>query len=186
MDLAIFGVQGSGKGTQAKIIAERDNMAIFETGDACRKLATEDNELGKKVKSIINSGNLVSAEVVIQILEDFLKDLPAGQRVIYDGIPRNADQQLEFDKLLEKRGRRMIGIQLIRPEEETIKRLMARGRHDDEPEVITRRIKIFLRDTMGVIEDYRSKNKIIEIDGNQSIEVVAKEISQKVDSYILS
>lgn len=186
MDLAIFGVQGSGKGTQAKIIAERDKMAIFETGEACRKLATEDTDLGKTVKSIIDSGNLVPAEVVIQILEDFLAKLPAGQRVVYDGIPRNADQQKEFDKLLEAKGRRMIGIQIMLPEEETIKRLMARGRHDDKPEVITRRIKIFLRDTMGVINDYRSKGKVIEINGNQPIDVVASEISQKVDNYILN
>jgi len=186
MDLAIFGVQGSGKGTQAKIIAERDKMVIFETGEACRKLATEDSDLCRTVKSIVESGNLVSAEIVIQILEDFLNKLPAGRRVIYDGIPRNEDQQVAFDKLLQKRGRRMIGIQIMLPEEETIKRLMARGRHDDKPEVITRRIKIFLRDTMGVINDYRNKGKIIEINGNQPIEVVAQEISQKVDDYILS
>jgi adenylate kinase len=186
MDLALFGIQGSGKGTQAKLIAEKYQLAYFETGAECRKLAAEDSELGRQVKEIIEGGHLVPAEVVMQILEKFLSNLPAGKKVLYDGIPRNSEQQKEFDELLKKFNRDMIAINIGLSQEETIKRLMARGRNDDKPEIITQRIKIFFRDTTPVIENYRAQNKIIDVDGNKSIEACAQEIFSHLDQYFLS
>lgn len=186
MDLALFGIQGSGKGTQAKLIAEKYQLAYFETGAECRKLATEESDLGKTIKATIEGGNLVPAAVVMQILENFLTKLPAGKKVLYDGIPRNSEQQQEFDQLLKKFSRDMIAVNIELPEEETIKRLIARGRNDDKPEVITQRIKIFIKDTTPIIEAYRVQNKIINVNGNQSIEACAQEIFSKIDQYFLS
>ena len=89
----MFGIQGSGKGTQSKILKDYYDMAYFETGAELRKLAQEDSELGKKVKSIIEAGHLVDNDVVMEIVENFMKSVPEGKGVIFDGIPRKMEQK---------------------------------------------------------------------------------------------
>lgn len=185
MDLVIFGIQGSGKGTQAKILSARYNLQIFEAGAECRRLAAEDSELGHKVKELIDGGNLVPSAIIIEILDQFLSKVEAGQDVLFDGIPRNPDQHVEFDKLMVKWNRTFTALNIQLAEEETIKRLLARGRKDDVPEVITNRIKIFIRDTSPIIESYRTQNKVIDIDGNHVIEEVSKDIESKLDPIFL-
>ncbi len=186
MDLALFGIQGAGKGTQAKIIATKYELAYFDAGAQCRGLAAEDSNLGRKVKEIIEGGHLVPSEIVIQILENFLIQLPPGKRVLYDGIPRNSEQKADFDALLQKYSREIIALNIELPEEETINRLMARGRNDDKPEIITQRIKIFFKDTTPLIDAYRAQNKIININGNQAIDAVSQEIFPILDKYLLN
>ena len=73
MDFVLFGIQGSGKGTQSKFLAEKFNLKIFEMGGQLRILAQEDSELGKKIKNIIEAGHLVPTDVVMEIIENFLK-----------------------------------------------------------------------------------------------------------------
>ncbi|MBI4231908.1 nucleoside monophosphate kinase, partial [Candidatus Peregrinibacteria bacterium] len=85
MDLILFGIQGSGKGTQGKILAERYGLKIFETGGALRALAQEDSELARKVKSIIEAGHLVPNEVVMEIVEDFMNKQEASSPILFDG-----------------------------------------------------------------------------------------------------
>jgi adenylate kinase len=186
MNVAIFGIQGSGKGTQAKIMAERYNLASFETGEECRRLAKEDSELGHKIKKIVASGNLVPAQIILQILENFLSKTPSTQSIIFDGIPRNQKQQKEFDRIMKKWKRPFIALNIDIPEDETIKRLATRGRHDDTPEIIKNRIKIFLKNTRPVIEKYRKQGKVIDVNGHQSINKVASEIHKKIDPHFLT
>jgi len=185
MNIVLLGIQGSGKGTQAKIMAKKYNMIIFEAGGECRHLAEEDTELGHKVKTIVNSGNLVPSNVIMEILDNFLSKTPAEQKIIFDGIPRSPDQKIDFDNVLQKWHRDFIVMQIQLPKDETIKRLLTRGRHDDTQEIITNRHNIFLNDTTPVIETYRSKDKLIAINGHQSIEQVAEEIALKLDPYFL-
>lgn len=185
MDLALFGIQGSGKGTQAKIISERYNLVIFETGEKCRSLAKEDSELGQKIRNLVEHGDLVPAPIIMEIVDHFMSQIPADQGVIFDGLPRNSEQQAAFDAILKKWNRDFLAIHIDLSEEVTIKRLLARGRHDDIPEIITNRIKIFIKETSPVIASYRSQNKIIDINGDQSIENVAIEIESKLDPYFL-
>lgn len=185
MNLVFLGIQGSGKGTQSKIIADRYNLKIFETGAECRHLATLDSELGHKVREIVDSGNLVSADIVMEIVNNFLSHTDPKQSVIFDGVPRNHEQQDSFDQMMKKWNRDFLAINLQLPEEETIKRLLSRNRHDDKPEIITNRIKIFIRDTAPIIASYREQNKTVDIDANQSIEKVAEQIESKLDPYFL-
>lgn len=185
MNIVLLGIQGSGKGTQAEIMAKRYNLAIFEMGDQFRQLAKEDIPLGHKVKSIIEHGKLVPAKTVIEVLKDFLKKIPANQSIIFDGVPRNREQQKAFDRLLRQKKRlfRVINIEI--PEDETIKRLMKRKRHDDTPEIIKQRIAIFQKNTRPVIKNYSKKKLVIDINGHQSIDNVAKEIKKHLDKYFL-
>jgi len=126
MDLIFFGMQGSGKGTLGKEIAKKFNFKIFETGAELRKLAKEDSELGKKIKSIIEAGKLVSNEIVMEIVENFMINLPKDSKVIFDGIPRKVEQAESLNLLLDKYNRNYTAILLEIKEETALKRLTTR------------------------------------------------------------
>lgn len=203
MDLVLFGIQGSGKGTQSKAIAERCNLVIFETGAELRRLSAEDSELARKVKAIIESGHLVPTEVVMEIISDFLHRLPAGKNALFDGIPRSDDQKEQFDALMAKEGRNFKGLLIELTEAEAVKRLTTRRmcptcktiypaayeketcekdgstlitRQDDTPEAIRVRLDTFMQKTVPVIELYKTEGKMLVVKGEQSIEQVTKDI----------
>ena len=103
MDYVLFGIQGAGKGTQGKVLCEKISASYFETGGELRRLSTENSPLGKKVKSIIDAGLLVPNEVVMEIVENFIKNLANKTTpIIFDGLPRNGDQNDTFESLLKK------------------------------------------------------------------------------------
>lgn len=126
MDIVLFGIQGSGKGTQSKFLTERYGLTYFETGSMLRRLATEDSELGKKVKTIIEAGHLVPTEVVMEIVADFLKKLPAGASALFDGIPRKKDQAEAFEAVLNAAHRAWTGVYIDLSKEEAMRRLLSR------------------------------------------------------------
>lgn len=183
MNLILFGIQGSGKGTQAQIIAQKYHLKIFETGAALRQLATEDSELGHKIRNLVEQGNLVPTNIILEIIENFLTKLPADQDIIIDGFPRNLEQKEKFDQLMKKHQREFRAINIMIPQQETIKRLLARGRHDDVPDIIKKRVRIFLQETTPIIEQYHNEEKIIDIDGFQTIENVSQEIFSKIHKF---
>ena len=205
MDLVLFGMQGSGKGTQSKAIAEHCNLVIFETGAELRRLSSEDSELAQKVKAIIESGNLVPTEVVMEIITDFLHKLPAGKNALFDGIPRSDDQKEQFDALMTKEGRSFKGLLIELTEAEAVKRLTTRRmcptcktifpaayeketcehdgstlitRQDDTPDAIRVRLDTFLQKTVPVIEAYKAEGKMLIVKGEQAIEKVTTDIQE--------
>lgn len=205
MDLVLFGMQGSGKGTQSKAIAEHCNLVIFETGAELRRLSSEDSELARKVKAIIESGNLVPTEVVMEIITDFLHHLPAGKNALFDGIPRSDDQKEQFDALMAKEGRSFKGLLIELTEAEAVKRLTTRRmcpscktiypaaytketcesdgstlitRQDDTPDAIRVRLDTFLQKTVPVIEAYKAEGKMLIVKGEQAIEQVTVDIQE--------
>jgi len=184
MDIVLFGIQGSGKGTQAKIIAEKFNCKVCEMGAQLRELAKEDSELGIKVKTLIEAGHLVPADVILEIVENFVKGLSANDIALFDGIPRNENQKIRFDEVMKKYQRDFIGIQIEIPEEETIKRLLSRGRNDDNVDSIKNRIHHFNTETLPIIEDYKNLNKIVSINGFQSVDEVSKDIITVLEKNI--
>ncbi len=202
MDLVLFGIQGSGKGTQSKIIAEKCDLAIFEAGGELRRLASEDSDLGKKVKNIMEAGHLVPTEVVMEIIENFFHHLPKGKNVLFDGIPRSKDQQEQFDALMKKEGREFKGLLIELSEEEAMKRLTTRRmcvnckavypatysksaceacggelvtRQDDNPEAIRVRLATFFEKTTPVIESYQSQGLMLTVKGEQEIDRVTED-----------
>ena len=205
MDLILFGMQGSGKGTQSRFLAESCGFEIFEAGAELRRLATEDSELARKVKAIMEAGHLVPTEVVMEIIEDFLHRLPQGKAALFDGIPRSEDQREQFDALLQKTGRSFLGLLIELSEEEALKRLTTRRvcsvckasypsfyekdlcescggsletRKDDTPDAIRVRIDTFLSKTVPVIEHYKKEGKLLVVNGEQSIEKVTSDMME--------
>lgn len=209
MDLVLFGMQGSGKGTQSKAIAEHCDLVIFETGAELRRLSSEDSDLARKVKAIIESGNLVPTEVVMEIITDFLHRLPAGKSALFDGIPRSDDQKEQFDALMIKEGRSFKGLLIELTEAEAVKRLTTRRmcptcksiypatytaetcekdgstlitRQDDTPDAIRVRLDTFLQKTVPVIEAYKAEGKMLIVKGEQEIDKVTLDIQEVLKS----
>lgn len=204
-DLILFGVQGSGKGTQARLFVEKHGYVLFETGKELRALADdESSELGRKVKGIIEAGNLVSDEVVIEIVEHFLQKTSVDEAVIFDGIPRKVSQMILFEGVVAKAGRKPMGVLIGLSDEEALRRLGNRWmsritgktyagkaaallecaesdayqRADDTPEAIAVRLKNYHEETQPVIDWYRKQGRLVEVDGEQSAHEVLGQMEQ--------
>ncbi len=206
MDIILFGIQGSGKGTLGKAAAEKYNMSYFETGGELRKLSNEDSELGKKIKTIIEAGHLVPNEVVMEIVENFLKNIDEDKPIIIDGVPRFMEQSLSLEDLFKKHNREYVGVLVDIPEEMALKRLTTRRvcskckhvypadykadtcekcdgelitRSDDTPDSITTRINAFKTETVPVIDHFKKTGNLIVMDGTPPI-LEAREILFKI------
>jgi adenylate kinase len=180
MDLSLFGIQGCGKGTHAKLLAAEFDYDIFGAGAVLRRIATQDTEEGRLVKGLVDQGKLVPVEVTMKAVGSWLA-AHEGRRVIFDGIPRSMEQLVEFNKIVKDAGRTLVGVHIALDEETAFKRIMARssGRIDDATEeAIRRRLHICKETTMPVIEWYREHHEMIDVDGNASIEDVYANIKK--------
>jgi adenylate kinase len=208
MDLIFFGMQGAGKGTLGKAVAAKYGMTIFETGGALRKLAKEDSELGKKIKSIIEAGHLVPNEVVMEIVEDFMNKLDGKSPILFDGIPRKVEQAESLNALLDKHSRNYKAVLIDIKEDTAMARLTTRRicktcksvypsnykedqctcggelitRADDNPEAIRTRLEAFKNETLPAIEMYQ--DKLIKINGEPHIEEVEKDALETLDKVM--
>lgn len=212
MDFLFFGIQGSGKGTQSKLLCEKYGLSYFETGGRLRRLASENSDLGKKIKSILEAGKLVPNEVVIEMVEDFLAHLPSQKTsVIFDGIPRNEGQAKLLEDLLVKHGRKYIGVHIHIPKELAIERLLKRRlcekckkifppdyakdmcdvcrgklitRSDDTEQAIRTRLDVFEKETTPVVDRYRKENRLVEVSGDKPIEESSAALSSLLEPYL--
>jgi adenylate kinase len=126
MDLILFGMQGSGKGTLGKELAKEFEMLIYEAGEAMRTLSKEDSPLGHKIKAILESGNLVENEIVMETVKDFIDKADPTKGIIFDGIPRSIEQTQSLIKLLDDLHREYKAFHLEIDEETALKRLTTR------------------------------------------------------------
>ena len=178
-DVVIFGIQGAGKGTQGAFLIEKKNLTLFETGGELRKIREENSELGRTVKGIMDRGDLVTNDIVMDIIANFLEK-NEGKRVLFDGIPRSLEQKKTFDDLLKKYNRTVEGIFLTIPREEAITRMLERGRADDTQEVIERRLGNYEKETLPVIREYQEAGVVTEINGIGDIEEISELVIEAV------
>lgn len=185
MDYLFFGIQGSGKGTQTKLIGQKFNIPVFETGHELRKIAEESTPLGQEVKATIESGHLVSNDVIMQIVEVFLERNKEAKHLIFDGIPRNTEQQNLLHSLLNAAGREFQAVLIKLSEQEAVTRLTKRAeienRKDDTAEGIQKRISIFYEHTEPLLAFYRKNHNLVEIDGDKTVEEVYTELTNKLE-----
>jgi adenylate kinase len=201
-DIILVGKQGSGKGTQAQIIAKKLGFKIFETGGALRKIAQQNSELGKEVLDITTRGDLVSNEIVMQIVEDFLNNLEGNTPVIFDGIPRSEVQRESLEALLVKNSRDFIALEIRLSNQEALHRLIIRAkcddcgnnfgseddicpkcgsenvsrRNDDNPDSIMNRLNNFDEYTLPLLDKWKEAGKLLSVNGEQNISKVTEEI----------
>ncbi len=172
----MIGGPGSGKSTYSEIIKKKLGIAHIYTGDMMRALAKQNTPDGRKVKELLDKGEFAPTPIVINAVQERLKKPDAMKGYVFDGFPRNVEQAkamedkgIEFDHV----------INLNVSEEEVIKRLTARGRADDKPDIIKNRLKVFKRETAPLLDYY--KNEIIDIkaEGGEP-EEIAQTIIDKI------
>ena len=177
MYLLILGPPGAGKGTQSVLIAERLGLKHVSTGDVLREAVEKGSELGLKAKSIIESGALVSDEIMIGIIYDCLKTDSMKKGFILDGFPRTIKQAAALDVLLSELGYPALKvINITVPEEELLTRMLGRGRKDDSEETVRHRLNVFKEQTYPIIEHYSKKSGVLNVEGIGSI----SEINDKI------
>ncbi len=181
--LIIFGPPGVGKGTQAELLAKKLDLFHFSTGNYLRELTEKETETARKVKEILNKGELVPDDIMIEIVQGALENNNKANGFILDGFPRTVKQAEELDRIFKDMNLQdIIIIYLKVNDEEIIKRLQLRGRADDSKEIIEKRLYVYKQTTAKVLEYYKSKNKkIIEINGIGDIEKINNIIISKIN-----
>lgn len=179
--LLIIGPQGSGKGTQGVRIAEALGIPAVSTGDVFRANVKDGTELGQQVKALIDAGDLVPDELTSAIVRDRLSQDDAAQGFLLDGYPRNLGQVSDLDEFLGSRGEPLTAvIELSVPRAESIQRLSLRaaeqGRADDNEESIAKRLAIYESETAPILDVYRERGIVDEIDGVGSLDEITDRI----------
>lgn len=187
MNLILFGPPAAGKGTQAKkLVAERAFLQL-STGDMLRAARTSGTELGKRVAGIMDSGALVSDDIVIALIEEQLDRNPKAAGFIFDGFPRTIPQANALDAALAKRGKKVDAVIRLKVDEAGLldrvtKRFEAEGRADDNPEAFKKRLAAYNAQTAPLLPKYAQEGKLTEIDGMASVDAVAAAISRRLDA----
>jgi adenylate kinase len=181
MNLILFGPPAAGKGTQAKRLVTERGMVQLSTGDMLRAARTSGSELGKRVAAIMDSGSLVSDEIVIALIEERLPEAEAAGGAIFDGFPRTVAQAEALDAMLAKRGQGIDRVVRLKVDDEALvsriaKRFEDEGRADDNPETFKTRLAAYNTQTAPLLPFYRAQGKLMEVDGMASIDAVAKSI----------
>lgn len=188
-NLVLFGPPGSGKGTQSANIIEKYNLIQLSTGDILRGEVKNETPLGIEAKKFMDQGQLVPDEVVIGMISSKLDENPAVKGFIFDGFPRTVAQAEALDNLLEFKNNPInVVISLLVSEEELKTRLISRGevsgRADDNEAVIVNRIKEYHAKTSPVADYYRSKDTLVELPGEGSVDEIFDAISGVIDTRI--
>ena len=186
MNLIIFGPPGAGKGTQADFIENKFDLFQLSTGEVLRNEIKNKTLLGKEISSIINSGTLVSDEIVKKLVESFISKNENKNRLIFDGYPRNLVQAKTLNELLSKYNQKIDLVLKLSVSLETIKKRISErrtleNRADDSEEIAIKRYKTYEKSTEPVIDYYKKLNLLKVIDGERPIDQINKEISDIID-----
>jgi adenylate kinase len=181
MRLILMGPPGAGKGTQAKILAERLSVPAISTGDIFRANVSEGTELGLQAKGYMDAGDYVPDEITNGMVRDRLAQPDATEGFLLDGYPRTVDQVEELDQMLGARGGKLDAVVVLTvDDEELVQRLLKRaqtdGRTDDTEEVIRHRQDVYNEQTAPLLAVYAGRDVLIEVDGMGPVDEVSSRI----------
>ena len=179
--LLIVGPPGAGKGTQAARIAEHFEIPTISTGDIFRANIKNETELGKRVKEIVDAGDYVPDSLTNELVSDRLSEADATTGFLLDGYPRTPDQVRFLDELLASHGHKLDAVLRLKADQDEIvrrltKRALEQGRADDSEEAIRHRQQVYRRETAPVLELFRDKGLLIEVDGLGTVDEVTERI----------
>ena len=178
-----MGPPGAGKGTQAQFIAGKFTIPAISTGDIFRANVSAGTPLGLEAQRYMNAGEYVPDEVTNLMVRNRIDETDAANGFLLDGYPRTVAQVAELDGMIKHTGHRLDAVVVLTVDsEEIVQRLLARaqveGRADDTEDVIRRRQEIYAEQTEPLIEVYRDRGLLIEVDGMGEVDEVTKRISE--------
>jgi adenylate kinase len=181
VNILLLGPQGSGKGTQARRISAEYGIPHIATGDMLRAAIADQTPLGLQVKPILEGGELVPDELIIELIRERLEEPDAAEGFVLDGFPRTMRQADALDAMLREIGRELTVVFALQVSDEIcIERLLKRARDerrpDDTPEAIRRRLELYHRETEPLIEHYRTMGVLVPIHADGTPNEVFAEI----------
>jgi adenylate kinase len=186
MRLIIMGPPGAGKGTQAKYIAEHFKIPAISTGDIFRANVTQGTPLGVEAKRYMDAGEYVPDEVTNRMVRNRIDEPDAAPGFLLDGYPRTLAQVEELDGMIKFTGHELDAVVVLTvDQDEIVSRLLQRaqveGRADDTEDVIRRRQEVYVEQTEPLIEVYRSRGLLVEVDGMGEVDEVKARIFDALD-----
>ena len=196
-----MGPQGSGKGTQAGLLAPALRLHHLSTGELFRAAIAAETPLGREIKAIYDRGDLITDDLTVRLVEERLRDIDTGAvRVgsgvidedaphavgaLFDGYPRTAAQARALDELLERRNEAIDAvIEISAPEDQLVARLMARGRADDSAEGIRRRLVHYRAETEPLLDTYRERGLVLSVDGARDVLTVHRDLVAQLRDHL--
>ena len=188
MIIILFGPPGAGKGTQAQKLVDRYDLKQLATGDMLREAIAKGSELGKKAKSIMDRGELVSDDVILSMIREELENTD-GKGFIFDGFPRNLEQAKALDEILNQLQLSLdLVIEIVVDDEVLINRIENRAREsknarsDDNEKVLKNRLNVYHKSTEMIKPYYFEMEKLVKINGMGSVEQVSSEIDSQLNN----
>jgi len=187
MNLVIFGPPGAGKGTQSSFITKKFKLYQLSTGELLREEIKNKTELGLRISSIINSGDLVSDKIVSELIEKFISKKEFKNRIIFDGYPRNLAQAKNLNNLLTKNDQKIDMVLKLSVSLETIKKRISERknlekRKDDSEEIAIKRYDTYEKNSKPVLEFYKHYGLLKVVNGEASITEINSEISALIEA----
>ena len=181
MRLILMGPPGAGKGTQARVVADHFGIPAISTGDIFRANVSQGTPLGQKAQEFMDAGEYVPDEVTNLMVRNRIDEPDAAPGFLLDGYPRTLAQVEELDGMVAFTGHRLDAVVvLVVNQEELVARLLQRaqseGRADDTEDVIRRRQELYCEQTAPLIEVYRDRGLLIEVDGLGEIDEVTERV----------
>lgn len=174
-DIVLFGIQGSGKGTQSELLQEylKGELSYFSSGDIFRALKSSPNAIGHYLGNRLELGQLVPDEVTISMFHLYFSTVLEDKKaMLLDGYPRSLPQLVDLMQSAINNKRKVVGIYFELSREEAKERMLSRGRSDDTPEAIDKRLDLFFENTLPNIELFEKFFPLIRIDASPNIEEV--------------
>lgn len=187
MRLILMGPPGAGKGTQAKVIADRLGVPAISTGDIFRANVSQQTPLGVEAQRYMDAGEYVPDEVTNAMVRSRIAEPDAEKGFLLDGYPRTVAQVEELDSMLAERGEAIDAVVVLTvDQDEVVQRLLKRaeieGRADDTEDVIRRRQEIYTEQTAPLLEVYAGRGLLIEVDGLGAVDEVSSRVFSALDS----
>lgn len=187
MRIVFLGPPGSGKGTQAKLLAERLGVPTISTGEILREAVRRKTALGQKAQEVMERGDLVSDDLILALIEERIGHRDALGGFILDGFPRTIAQARAFDTTLSGAGESLsAALNFSVPEEQLTRRMLSRGqsegRADDRPETIRERLRVYREKTEPLVGFYRERGILADVDGVGAVSEVAQRIDEALSA----
>ena len=193
MNLVLFGPPGAGKGTQAKILSRDRGLPQLSTGDMLRAAIAAGSPLGQRCKELLDRGELVPDEIVIDIIGARYDQPDCATGAVFDGFPRTIGQAEALDTMLAVRGERIDIVLELKVDDAVLLRRVEQRikdggvlRSDDTPETLAHRLKVYYANTAPLIDFYRRQGKLRTVDGMAPITAVTAQIAVLLDQVSAS